>query len=219
MAAEGHPYREILAEYYPGTVLSTSAAGLKWEKLVDGNLMLETTRPEIDRSLLNDARAALRAAEEKVGWALQQTIAIRAFPTVASYRDTTGEPGWVAASTRGSVIRLQPAEALRKLTSPQSVLEHEFLHLLVESSNTARTPLWFREGLVLALSQNAPGGVSTMSEKQLEALLRSPQSEAELRRGYREAQSRVAQLIRDHGKTEVLSWLSKGIPVSVSNGR
>jgi len=55
------------------------------------------------------------------------------YPTIAIYRDATGAPGWVAASTLGNVIRLQPISTLQRTHALDSTLRHEFLHLLIES--------------------------------------------------------------------------------------
>src|SRR5262249_44930797 len=102
--------------------------------------------------LLTMADRIARAAEERSGlrWAASQKL--RVYPTVAAFRDATGEPGWVAASTRGGVIRLQPAAALRDRGLLESTVRHEFAHALIESQARARLPLWFREGAALYLT-------------------------------------------------------------------
>jgi stage II sporulation protein D len=137
------------------------------------------------------------------------------YPTVAAFRDATGEPGWVAASTRGRTIRLQPTDVLRDAGTLESTLRHESLHVLVESHAKPGTPLWFREGLVLYLAQ-ANGGtranVTFESVAALEKALRAPASEQELRQAYAEAQSRVAKLAREHGKETLVNWLQDGMP-------
>lgn len=215
MAAEGRDYRAILAQYYPGTVVGLTAAGLRWVRLRSGHLTLQTAQPDVDRALLADAENALRSAEGTTGWQLTNNITLKVFPTVGAYRDATGEPGWMAASTRGHMIRLQPGESLRRMTSAQKVLEHEFLHVLIEGKARPRTPLWFREGLVLALNGEAGHPEKRTSEAQLERSLRDPRSQEELRAAYREAGARVQEMVRINGKAKVLEWLTMGLPDSV----
>jgi stage II sporulation protein D len=179
-------------------------------------MALQTAQPDVDRALLMDAQKALRSAEDKIGWQLADNVTLKVFPSVAAYLDATGEPGWMAASTRGRVIRLQPAEALRRMAAPQKILEHELLHLLVESKARPGTPLWFREGLVLALSGEVGPAQERWSEVQLENSLRNPTSEQQLRAAYREAGARVQKLIRTSGKAAVLDWLVKGLPTTTA---
>src|SRR6185295_3280121 len=85
--------------------------------------------------------------------------AIRVFPTVPAFRDSTGEPGWIAASTRGATIRLQPLESLGP--NMESTLHHELLHVLIEQHAAPNLPRWFREGLVLVLTEPASTTVTT----------------------------------------------------------
>jgi hypothetical protein len=50
----------------------------------------------------------------------------------------------------------------------------------------------------------------------LEKSLRSPQSEAELRKAYAEAEARVAGLAQQHGKETLLNWIQNGVPPEFS---
>jgi hypothetical protein len=43
-----------------------------------------------------------------------------------------------------------------------------------------------------------------------------PRSEQRLRAAYTNAQAAVAALIKKHGRAAVLSWISSGLPASVS---
>jgi len=73
--------------------------------------------------------------------------------------------------------------------------------------------------LVLYLS--APKGANSQADSvediaSLEKSLRSPQSEAELRKAYADAQARVAQLAQQHGKETLLDWVQNGVPPEFS---
>jgi stage II sporulation protein D len=221
MGEEGHSYREILAFYYPGTRLGVSAQGIPWQQLANEDVTLLTTRPDRDRSLLALATGFVHGSEESTGLVYRASPRLKIYPTVAAFRNSTGEPGWVAASTRGRTIQMQPSDVLREAGTLDSTLRHELLHMLIDSYAAPGTPLWFREGLVLYLT--APNTASKKSEdfadlNRLEKALRSPTSEEELRRAYAEAQGRVAQLARQHGKEALLGWVQNGLPGEVITG-
>jgi stage II sporulation protein D len=215
MGEEGKSYREILAFYYPGTRLGVSAQGTQWQQLSSEDVLLFTERPERDRELLPLATRLIHDAEESTGLVYQGAAKLKVYPTVAAFRDATGEPGWIAASTRGRTIRLQPTDVLRDAGTLENTLRHELLHMLVESHAKPGTPLWFREGLVLYLSQPGSTSMATDSFASVDALnkaLHSPASEREMRQAYADAQERVAKLIAQHGRETVLSWLQEGVP-------
>jgi stage II sporulation protein D len=141
---------------------------------------------------------------------------LKVYPTVSAFRDATGEPGWVAASTRGHTIRLQPTDVLRDAGTLESTLRHELLHMLVEEHARAETPRWFREGLVLYLAQpntkTTQGTSLGYDPATLEKALRSPASERELREAYATAQAKVVQLVEQNGRETVIRWLQEGMP-------
>jgi len=86
----------------------------------------------------------------------------------------------------------------------------------VESRARPDLPLWFREGVVLYLSQvrAAPAGDAPMSLGQLERMLSQPHSEEELRRAYAAARARVEELVGRHGLPTVLQWIERGLPAA-----
>jgi stage II sporulation protein D len=216
MGEEGSSYREILSFYYPGTKLGVGAQGMQWQKLSNEDVELFTTRPERDRALLPLASRMMHEAEESTGLLYNGAAKLKVYATVAAFRDATGEPGWVAASTRGRTIRLQPTEVLHDAGTLESTLHHELLHMLVEEHARTGTPLWYREGLVLYLAQpnTEPkrGAWFGSDPRVLERSLRSPASEQELRQAYAEAKARVARLVTQNGPETVIRWLQEGVP-------
>ena len=219
MAREGNTYREILSFYYPGTQLGATAAAesAKWQKRSSERVELLSTQPDVDAGILPIAERILKEDEEAIGWKAGAGVRLQVYATLDSYRDTTGQPGWVAASTRGRTIRLQPLAELKKRSIVESTLRHEIFHVLVEAKAKAATPLWFREGIVLFLSSpNATGTAAvSLTDEQIEAVLRQPRNRDDVQKAYVAAQSRVAALVQEHGKETVLSWLSGGIPGDV----
>ena len=106
---------------------------------------------------------------------------------------------------------------LRKRSILESTLRHEFFHLLVESHARRETPLWFREGLVLYLSEPGkrnPGSI-VLTDQEMEAILLKPGSRRDQEKAYSAARERLASLIQQYGKAAVLDWLSSGIPAEV----
>jgi stage II sporulation protein D len=218
MAREGKNYREILAFYYPNTELARPPQQV-WQKRSDERFDLISSNPEADSQILTNAKYVLQDSERSVGWSLSTRVRLQVFPTLESYRDTTGQPGWVAASTRGSTIRLQPLVELRRRSILESTLRHEIFHLLVEARASAKAPLWFREGLVLYLSKpEVPDAAYVpLGREQIEHILQHGDSQENTRRAYVCARRIVATLVLRYGKREVLSWLNSGLPVGVTS--
>lgn len=219
MGEEGHSYREILAFYYPGTKLGVSAQGTPWQQLANADVELLTTQPERDKALLSLATRYVHESEESTGLVYRSQPRLKIYATTAAFRNSTGEPGWVAASTRGRTIQLQSSDVLRQAGTLESTIHHELLHMLIESYARRGTPLWFREGLVLYLAGPKPqtiAGHRFDDVSALEKALRAPASEQQLRAAYAEAQSRVAQLARQHGKEALLDWVQNGLPTGIS---
>jgi len=219
MGEEGHSYREILAFYYPGTHLGVAAQGIPWQQQANADVELLTTRPDRDRSLIPIATRYMHESEESTGLIYRGKPRLKVYGTIAEFRNSTGEPGWIAASTRGRTIQMQPPDLLREAGTLDSTIHHELLHMLIESYARPGTPQWFREGLVLYLTM--PNASSTLSAgledlSALENSLRAPQSEKELRRAYLEAQTRVSQLARQHGKDILIDWVQNGIPAEIT---
>jgi stage II sporulation protein D len=218
MGEEGKSYREILAYYYPGTKLGATAQAITWQKLTGENVELLTTRPAQDQSLVPLAARLVRDAQTSTGLVFTSVPQWKMYPTVPMFRDTTGEPGWVAATTRGRTIQSQPADVLKQAGTLESTLRHELLHMLIESHAKPGTPVWYREGLVLYLSQpNSSGHSSSEFEtaSELEKAIASPTSEKQLREAYAEAHAKVAALARRYGKQKLIEWVEQGLPPEI----
>ncbi|MGO9518847.1 MAG: SpoIID/LytB domain-containing protein [Candidatus Korobacteraceae bacterium] len=222
MGEEGHSYREILAFYYPGTKLGVSAQGIPWRQVASDDVELLTTQPDRDRALLTMASRYVHQSEESTGLVYRTSPRLKIYPTVAAFRNSTGEPGWVAASTRGRTIQLQPSDVLRQAGTLEGSIHHELLHMLIESYARSGTPLWFREGLVLYLTGPSSGQSNSRQSfadvASLEKALRTPTNEEQLRAAYGEAYSRVAQLAQQHGKDVLLDWVQNGLPPELIAG-
>lgn len=200
----GSTYRQILAFYYPGTKPGINAQGFAWVQgrgeLVD--VAAESRHTAADLAALADR--ALQEAQRRTGLPLTFRPILRSYPSVAGFRDATGQPGWVAASTRGTVVRMQPVALLRSLGTLEVALLHESLHLLIESNAHPSLPEWFREGLALCLSdsdvaRHKRGRTATKAE-------------ASHRATHRQAKERVERLLQRFGRQRVLRWVHSGLP-------
>src|SRR5215469_6166910 len=218
MGQEGRSYREILAFYYPGTRLGASAHDIAWQQLSSEDVVLFTTRPEHDRPLLPLAARMMHEAVEKTGLVYNGAAKLKVYATVAAFRDATGDPGWVAASTRGHTIRLQPADVLQEAGTLETTLRHELLHMLIEEHAKPGIPLWFREGLVLYLVAPSKGPTRNSGSFEdvsaLERALRVPASEQQMRQAYADALARVSKLIAQNGRGTMIQWLQEGLPLA-----
>lgn len=215
MGEEGHTYREILAFYYPGTHLGVAAQGIPWQQLANADIELLTTRPDRDRSLLPIATRFMHESEESTGLVYRDRPRLKVYATVSEFRNATGEPGWVAASTRGRTIQLQPSDLLRDAGTLDSTVRHELMHMLIESYARPATPRWFREGLVLYLTSphtSSASATKPIDVSSLEIMLGAPQSEQDLRAAYIQARARVAQLAQKYGKDALMQWVQNGLP-------
>jgi stage II sporulation protein D len=216
MASEGKSAREILGFYFPGTAVRVTPEDSGWREMQAGAVTVRATQ----------TISAARQAEIAQTWAQAQqrftphravkpTLLLA--PTTELFRQLTGQPGWMLASTQGSVIVLQP-EAVRRGNRAEfaPTLLHEMLHAEVEAECGARTPLWLREGLVEVLAEDRAAAAEPMPTQAIEAELLHPSSRAENERAHRAAAAKVRGLIARYGTSSVRGWLSSGVPTGVA---
>lgn len=213
MGVEGRSYRDILEFYYPGTAVGITARGLTWQRLGGDSVTLWTTQPDRDGSVLEIAEREARAVTRRTNWPLAAHIEMRIYPDMDSFRNSTGEPGWVAAITEGRRIRLQPAAVLRSHGALEETVRHELLHVAVETRAAQGLPVWFREGIVEYLAGAAGGQGAAPAD----ADLRETTDAARARRAYDGANRAVAGLVKRYGETTVLDWVARGLPPDVRN--
>ncbi|MDX2268696.1 MAG: SpoIID/LytB domain-containing protein [Bryobacter sp.] len=139
MAAAGKTYREILAEYYPGTAVGITARGFRWKLLEQGKLRLFTTEEAKDGRRLGEALTVWQQWERDL--AMAGNASLRFYPDRAAFQNATGITAKVQGATRGKTVFLLSG-------ATASTLRHELLHALLEQNTRQRHPAWFREGLV-----------------------------------------------------------------------
>jgi len=185
-AERGESAAAILSFYFPGTHSGVTAQGVRWNSLHGERADLWTTDPAQDRAVLASADQLTQKAEQLTGEKIVRRTRLKIYPTLTLYRDATGQPGTVAAATRGNVIRLQPATQLRTRGILDSTLLHELVHIALNEKTHPNAPEWLIEGWVAILTNTAQSAE------------------------YRHHASRVRELIARQGRDSVLRSLQTG---------
>jgi hypothetical protein len=109
---------------------------------------------------------------------------------------------------------LQPATVRQSNGGAETLLLHEFLHVLVEQQAGASAPLWLREGLVETLA--APGKRKWepvgLAATEVDAALAHPSSATVSRQAHEAAARMAALLCARYGMPAVLGFLRNGVP-------
>jgi stage II sporulation protein D len=215
MAKEGRNEREILSFYFPGTVAGITPAGDGWQSVSGAGWTLWTTSPRSE--LVTEGNAAWAKARSLFGSpTTTSSPTVEELPTTELFRQTTGEPGWMLASTRGSNVFLQPAAVRRNNGGTESLLLHEFLHVLVEQEAGEQAPLWLREGLVETLANSGEDdSMVAVPTKELDAALDHPADAAASRHAHQASARMTALLVTRYGMGAVRDFLRNGVPANV----
>lgn len=184
MAKAGLDYREILAHYFPGTAAGISARGLAWRNNRGESVDVWTVSGASPVTLAA-AGAAWAEARRRLGLDARCRPAIREYPSVDLFRDSTGASGDFAAVTRGCTVHVQTPQRLAGQGRLRQVLLHEMIHVLVEENRSAPLPEWFEEGL----AEHFSDGRARFAER-----------------------ARVEALLRRYGRESVLRFLKTGLP-------
>jgi stage II sporulation protein D len=211
MAKEGQSDTDILSFYLPGAVAGITPAGDGWRSVPGAGWTLLTIDPA--SGLLAEGNAAWARARSLFGLAAGAPV-VEELPTTELFRQTTGEPGWMLASTRGSHVFLQPAAVRRNNGGTEALLLHEFLHVLVEQQAGDQAPLWLREGLVETLAN--PGREDSefraVPAKELDDILAHPADATAARHAHQVAARMAALLVNRYGAAAVRGFLRNGVP-------
>jgi stage II sporulation protein D len=167
-------------------------------------------RREVESALrtLEAAHADLSRRLENASLGGVPTVEVFIHETTGDFVGATGQPAWVAASTEGRRIELQPLDVLRRRGVLATTLRHEFVHAALEALGRGRAPRWLVEGLAVyaagegpQLARSAPR--QKISPDELERMLARPGSPQEMRALYAAAYREVGELIRREGEASV----------------
>jgi hypothetical protein len=147
------------------------------------------------------ARADLKAIGLEV-----KPVRLEAFQSADAFARATGEPAFVAASTRGQTIRTQRLGALNARGLLSFTVRHEVFH----TAQPASLPRWLAEGLARHFSgedardSRGPSGLEAKTNSDLDVLLRARNSSVGLSLVYLEVTRRAVRLLRATGWRQVL---------------
>ncbi len=224
MARAGKSYREVLDFYFPGAKVGLNAQDLRWTRRGGGLLQIWYAGP-VDEGFAAMASRELRRMEEATGISLRRTLEIRVYADLDSFRNHTGNPGWVAAGTtsgaRADRIVLQPLAILRRSNQLESLIRHEFVHVLAMQEATRPLPRWFQEGLGRWLAREgsvtathpsvAGSAVHFLTMRDLDEGL--VHAEGARRHAAASLAERIVRAsVARYGRDEVLGWVRRGPP-------
>ncbi|MFZ0960474.1 MAG: SpoIID/LytB domain-containing protein [Terriglobia bacterium] len=202
MARMGLSAERILSTYFPGTEIGLPPT-------VDPDPIassehFELVYPASQEPWVKQSLDALEQWRKELGAhaeILTPRVRVETWDSVGEFIDATGQPGWMAASSDGRSIALQPLELLARKHILNQTLRHELTHLVVHRLRAKGVPRWFEEGLVLYLTGErieAPATALKTTEE-LEAAITKPRSEAEMKTAYAQALERVRRMARREG--------------------
>jgi stage II sporulation protein D len=213
MAKEGRSESEILQFYFPSAAPGITPGDSGWHTIAGAGWTLLTAYPSTN--LVSAGNAAWVKAQSLFGSRNSTHAIVEELPTTELFRQTTGEPGWMLASARGTRVFLQPAQVRRNVSGAEDsrdLLLHEFLHVLVEQQAGEKAPLWLREGLVEMLAGQPPRGTTTLSAVEVDAMLAHPASAAASRAAHQAAAQMAALVCSRYGIAAVRNFLRDGVP-------
>jgi stage II sporulation protein D len=211
MARCGSSTEYILSIYFPGTEIALQSskdadpiASSEHFELV----YLSSQEPWVKQTLdtLEQWRKELGPHAE----VLPSRVHVQTWASVGDFIRATGEPGWMAASSDGRSIALQPLELLARKRILNPTLRHELTHLVVHQLRAERVPRWFEEGSVLYLTGErleAPA-IAPKTTQELEEAVTKPHSETEMKAAYAQALERVRQFARQRGDADLWRLLA-----------
>ncbi|MBI1984375.1 MAG: hypothetical protein HYS61_09270, partial [Acidobacteria bacterium] len=199
----GIAYEKILAHYFPGTKLE-SVESPRRERILSSE-HFELVFPPGQQPWASETLQALETARRRVGSRaplLPNRIRARTWETTEEFIRATGQPGWVAATSDGRVIELQPLRTLKQKGILHSTLGHELTHLILHRLRAREVPRWYEEGLVLYLTGEQPGVSADSLDpgRSLEESVSRPRSETEMKAAYARALALVGELARRRGE-------------------
>jgi stage II sporulation protein D len=215
MARMGSSTEKILSTYFPGTEIASQTPDERDPMAASEHF--ELVYPASQEPWVKQTLETLEQWRTELGayaGILPVRVRVETWGSVGEFMRATGQPGWMAASSDGQSIALQPLELLARKRILSQTLRHELTHLVVHRLRAKGVPRWFEEGSVLYLTGErieAPTS-ALMTATELEKALSNPRSETEMRTAYAQALSRVRRLVRQQGEPQLWHILENSSP-------
>ena len=226
MAGLGIGYKQILAHYFPGTTVGRVATAQESasDPIASSDHFVlaypNAQRPWVSRTL--EGLEGWRSHLAQFASPQARRVRVETWSTTAQFIDATGQPGWVAGSSDGKSIFLQPLSTLAARGILDSTLRHELTHLTLHRLRASGVPVWFEEGFVLYLTGEniASGSPAHATGRTLGQALAHPRSAAEMHAAYARAALLVRRLaerssssalwqVLEHPTAGDLKWLNR----------
>ena len=207
MAGLGLDYRQILAHYFPGTTVSKfSPVANSAPDPVSSTDHFELAYPDSQTQWVSRTLNVLESWRTHFAQLTRPPVVrvhVETWGTTADFIRATGEPGWVAGSSDGKSIFLQPLGMLASKGILDSTLRHELTHLMLHQLRASGVSGWFEEGFVLYLTGEpiTSGAPSRATGRTLGQALARPRSAAEMHAAYARAALVVRRLAEQRGRT------------------
>jgi stage II sporulation protein D len=223
MARMGSSAGQILSTYFPGTEIALQPADDP--DPIASSEHFELVYPTSQEPWVKQTLDTLEQWRKELGAhaeILPPRVRVETWGSTGEFMRATGQPGWMAATSDGQSITLQPLELLARKHILNQTLRHEMTHLVVHRLRAKGVPRWFEEGWVLYLTGErieAPATAS-MTATELEEAISKPRSEAQMKTAYAQALERVRRLARrqgdaalwrvlEHPNADDLRWLQE----------
>ncbi|MGA3324009.1 MAG: SpoIID/LytB domain-containing protein [Terriglobia bacterium] len=211
MARMGFSTEQILSTYFPGTEIALQPSDDP--DPIASSEHFELVYPASQEPWVKQTLETLEQWRRELGAhaeILPPRVRVETWGSVGEFVRATGQPGWMAASSDGQSIALQPLELLARKRILNQTLRHELTHLVVHRLRAKGLPKWFEEGWVLYLTGERIEAPATtpMTPTELEEAISQPRSEAEMKTAYAQALERVRQLTRRKGDTALWRLLA-----------
>ena len=153
MARSGSSTARILSAYFPGTEIASQPSDNP--DPIASSEHFELVYPSSQEPWVKQTLDTLEQWRKELGAhaeILPPRVRVETWDAVGEFIRATGQPGWMAASSDGQTIAVQPLELLARKRILNQTLKHELTHLVVHRLRAKGVPRWFEEGLVLYMT-------------------------------------------------------------------
>jgi stage II sporulation protein D len=211
MARMGFSAERILNSYFPGTRIASHTSND--DDPIVSSEHFQLVYPFAQEPWVKQTLETLEQWRKELGVhaeILPPRVNVATWDSVGEFIRATGQPGWMAASSDGQSIALQPLELLARKRILNQTLRHELTHLVVHRLRAKDVPQWFEEGWVLYLTGERieMPAIAPMTTKELEEAISKPHSGAEMKTAYGQALERVRRLTQRQGEAKMWQLLA-----------